>query len=162
MEVYLQSAFMTHARPEFEHQSNHRCFWGRRMKADLPWPLSPVMKTSVPWPPINLHRRRVCSPCFAGVPARVGGGGPATAARIGDGCFSSWPLFFKLNKEIPTSTLQVFLRAWVAVDLPRLYNPVTNLLGPAPPPPDFPRRHREQEVRCRLVEFLKLLASKHG
>ena len=24
----------------------------------------------------------------------------------------------------------VFLRAWVAVDLPRFYNPVTNLLGP--------------------------------
>ena len=28
----------------------------------------------------------------------------------------------------------VFLRAWVAVDLPRLYNPVTNLLGPPPQP----------------------------
>jgi ribosome biogenesis protein BMS1 len=27
----------------------------------------------------------------------------------------------------------VFLRAWVAVDLPRFYNPVTNLLAPAPP-----------------------------
>lgn len=26
----------------------------------------------------------------------------------------------------------VFLRAWIGVDLPRLYNPVTNLLGPAP------------------------------
>lgn len=26
----------------------------------------------------------------------------------------------------------VFLRAWVAVDLPRFYNPVTNLLAPAP------------------------------
>ncbi len=26
----------------------------------------------------------------------------------------------------------VFLRAWVVVDLPRFYNPVTNLLAPAP------------------------------
>jgi hypothetical protein len=26
----------------------------------------------------------------------------------------------------------VFLRAWVSVDLPRFYNPVTNLLAPAP------------------------------
>ena len=26
----------------------------------------------------------------------------------------------------------VFLRAWVAVDLPRFYNPITNLLAPAP------------------------------
>lgn len=26
----------------------------------------------------------------------------------------------------------VFLRAWVAVDLPRFYNPVTNLLAPLP------------------------------
>lgn len=26
----------------------------------------------------------------------------------------------------------VFLRAWVAVDLPRFFNPVTNLLAPAP------------------------------
>ena len=25
----------------------------------------------------------------------------------------------------------IFLRAWVAVDLPRFYNPVTNLLAPA-------------------------------
>ena len=40
----------------------------------------------------------------------------------------------------------MFLRAWVAVDLPRLYNPVTNLLGPAPAPPDFPRARKEQEV----------------
>ena len=49
------------------------------------------------------------------------------------------------NPEAQT-ILQVFLRAWVAVDLPRLYNPVTNLLGPAPPPPDFPRARKEQEV----------------
>lgn len=26
----------------------------------------------------------------------------------------------------------IFLRAWIAVDLPRFYNPVTNLLAPAP------------------------------
>ena len=26
----------------------------------------------------------------------------------------------------------IFLRAWLAVDLPRFYNPVTNLLAPAP------------------------------
>ena len=25
----------------------------------------------------------------------------------------------------------VFLRAWIGVDLPKLYNPVTNLLAPA-------------------------------
>lgn len=42
---------------------------------------------------------------------------------------------------------QVFLRAWVAVDLPKLYNPVTNLLGPAAAPPQFERARKAQEVR---------------
>ena len=35
----------------------------------------------------------------------------------------------------------VFLRAWLAVDLPRFYNPVTNLLAPAPA-----RRQRAGQV----------------
>ena len=43
--------------------------------------------------------------------------------------------------------VQVFLRAWVAVDLPKLYNPVTNLLGPAPAPPEFERTRKRQEAR---------------
>jgi len=34
----------------------------------------------------------------------------------------------------------VFLRAWVAVDLPRFYNPVTNLLAPAPPSATLTRK----------------------
>ena len=59
------------------------------------------------------------------------------------------------NPEAQT-TSQVFLRAWVAVDLPRLYNPVTNLLGPAPPPPDFPRARKEQEVTPRPPDPLPL------
>ena len=45
----------------------------------------------------------------------------------------------------------VFLRAWVAVDLPRFYNPVTNLLGPAPKPRKQPNQVRQP--------FLMLTAS---
>lgn len=33
----------------------------------------------------------------------------------------------------------IFLRAWVAVDLPRFYNPVTNLLAPPPAPKRAPK-----------------------
>ena len=43
----------------------------------------------------------------------------------------------------------VFLRAWVAVDLPRFYNPVTNLLAPAP-------------VACRALKPSKVLSSLPG
>lgn len=38
----------------------------------------------------------------------------------------------------------IFLRAWLAVDLPRFYNPVTNLLAPAPA-----RRARAPKVGFR-------------
>ena len=44
----------------------------------------------------------------------------------------------------------IFLRAWVAVDLPRFFNPVTNLLAPPPAPPAVARKHRRDEVHCRL------------
>jgi ribosome biogenesis protein BMS1 len=40
----------------------------------------------------------------------------------------------------------VFLRAWVAVDLPRFYNPVTNLLAP---PPAVLREPKPGRVRAR-------------
>lgn len=43
----------------------------------------------------------------------------------------------------------VFLRAWIGVDLPRFYNPVTNLLGPAvkPMPRQLKPGHLAPEVR---------------
>ena len=42
----------------------------------------------------------------------------------------------------------VFLRAWIAVDLPKFYNPVTNLLAPAvrPPPRELKPGHLAAEV----------------
>lgn len=44
----------------------------------------------------------------------------------------------------------VFLRAWIAVDLPKFYNPVTNLLSPAvrPPPRELKPGHMAAEVSC--------------
>ena len=57
----------------------------------------------------------------------------------------------------------VFLRAWIGVDLPRFYNPVTNLLGPAAKqaPRQLKPGHLPPEVRllctacflCNLCEF---------
>lgn len=49
-------------------------------------------------------------------------------------------------EDKPLLSDTVFLRAWVAVDLPRLYNPVTNLLAPPPLPPAFTRNRKAQEV----------------
>ena len=56
---------------------------------------------------------------------------PAQAIRPGvhgakDGSFRA------TFEDKPLMSDIVFLRAWVAVDLPRFYNPVTNLLAPAP------------------------------
>ena len=50
-------------------------------------------------------------------------------------------------EDKPLLSDTVFLRAWVAVDLPRFYNPVTNLLAPPPAPPAVARQHRREEVR---------------
>ena len=50
-------------------------------------------------------------------------------------------------EDKPLLSDTVFLRAWVAVDLPRFYNPVTNLLAPPPQPPAVERKHRREEVR---------------
>ncbi len=51
-------------------------------------------------------------------------------------------------EDKPLLSDTVFLRAWVAVDLPRFYNPVTNLLAPPPAPPAVERKHRREEVRA--------------
>ncbi len=53
-------------------------------------------------------------------------------------------------EDKPLLSDTVFLRAWVAVDLPRFYNPVTNLLAPPPAPPAVERQHRREEVRPRF------------
>ena len=47
----------------------------------------------------------------------------------------------------------VFLRAWIGVDLPRFYNPVTNLLGPAvkPLPRQLKPGHLAAEVSSALL-----------
>ncbi|PSC76713.1 ribosome biogenesis BMS1-like protein [Micractinium conductrix] len=41
----------------------------------------------------------------------------------------------------------IFLRAWVAVDLPKLYNPVTNLLAPHAPAKLRQPKHRRKQKR---------------
>ena len=48
----------------------------------------------------------------------------------------------------------VFLRAWIGVDLPRFYNPVTNLLGPAVKP--LPRQLKPGHLAPE-VQHLSLL-----
>jgi ribosome biogenesis protein BMS1 len=45
----------------------------------------------------------------------------------------------------------VFLRAWVAVELPRFYNPVTNLLAP---PPVVSRAPKPGKVTRRMAALL--------
>lgn len=47
----------------------------------------------------------------------------------------------------------VFLRAWIAVDLPRFYNPVTNLLAP---PTAVARAPKPAKVRDAAVHGLSL------
>lgn len=49
-------------------------------------------------------------------------------------------------EDKPLMSDTVFLRAWVAVDLPRFYNPVTNLLAPKPTEPAVYRHHKREEV----------------
>lgn len=49
-------------------------------------------------------------------------------------------------EDKPLMSDTVFLRAWVAVDLPRFYNPVTNLLAPKPAQPPVYRHHKREEV----------------
>ena len=56
-------------------------------------------------------------------------------------------------EDKPLLSDTVFLRAWVAVDLPRFYNPVTNLLAPPPAPPAVEREHRREEVRIAASEL---------
>ena len=46
----------------------------------------------------------------------------------------------------------VFLRAWVAVDLPRFYNPVTNLLAPAPRSHRAPKPSKVLPACSHLVQ----------
>ena len=74
--------------------------------------------------------------CFSAMQALRAGvhGGP-------DGSFRA------TFEDKPLLSDTVFLRAWVAVDLPRFYNPVTNLLAPPPAPPTVQREHRREEVR---------------
>ena len=49
----------------------------------------------------------------------------------------------------------VFLRAWIAVDLPRFYNPVTNLLAPALAP--SPPKPSDTQVSRLLLLYLAAL-----
>ena len=42
-------------------------------------------------------------------------------------------------EDKPLMSDVIFLRAWVGVDLPRFYNPVTNLLAPAALAPRAPK-----------------------
>jgi len=56
-------------------------------------------------------------------------------------------------EDKPLLSDTVFLRAWVAVDLPRFYNPVTNLLAPPPAAPAVERKHRREEVRTTSYEL---------
>jgi ribosome biogenesis protein BMS1 len=46
----------------------------------------------------------------------------------------------------------VFLRAWVQVDLPKLYNPVTNLLAPHALPAPRDPKHRRKQKASELAE----------
>ncbi|KAF5838557.1 BMS1-like protein [Dunaliella salina] len=59
---------------------------------------------------------------------------PGGALHVKDGTFRA-----TFEDKILSSDI-VFLKAWVAVDLPRFYNPVTNLLAPAPPPATLARK----------------------
>lgn len=76
---------------------------------------------------------------------------------VGGGKDGSFRATFE-DKPLLSDT--VFLRAWVAVDLPRLHNPVTNLLGPPPAPPSFPRARKAQEVRAVALPPLRPLPAR--
>ena len=53
----------------------------------------------------------------------------------------------------------VFLRAWIGVDLPRFYNPVTNLLGPAVKP--LPRQLKPGHLAPEVRQILHGVLSDH-
>ncbi|EFN57678.1 hypothetical protein CHLNCDRAFT_142849 [Chlorella variabilis] len=55
-------------------------------------------------------------------------------------------------EDKPLLSDTVFLRAWVAVDLPRLYNPVTNRLAPAPAPAPREPKHRRKQRAAEVAE----------
>ncbi|KXZ47518.1 hypothetical protein GPECTOR_34g677 [Gonium pectorale] len=56
----------------------------------------------------------------------------------------------------------VFLRAWIAVDLPRFYNPVTNLLAPPPAQQRDPKPGRNQQQQVEDAEDQAAAAAVEG
>ena len=74
---------------------------------------------------------------------------PAQALRPGvhnsqDGSFRA------TFEDKPLMSDIIFLRAWIGVDLPKFYNPVTNLLAPAVrlAPRELKPGHMAAEVSC--------------
>ena len=125
------------------------------MAASRPGAVSPT-KRGLAWSPARAGRARAgqartLGRQSCGTPLRTKEHTPPRRAQalrpgVGGGRDGSARVTFE---DKPLLSDVVFLRAWVAVELPRLYNPLTDLLAPAPPPRPAPKRAAGPAARAR-------------